>query len=304
VRAALLLDEDHAGRARLRGKGHAGEVGRVRPQGRRAIPKDLIGSLVWIVVALAVGLPLAGYFVQDRLIFQPQRGDEARRAEIRARFPSVQELFVDAPDGTRLHAWYLRSGPDLVLYFGGNAEDVSWMIDAAAANTPGVSWLFTDYRGYGASRGSPSEKALVSDALVWHRHAVRELRARKVFALGRSLGSGVAVRLAAQRPLAGVILVAPFDSLTTVAQRYYPYLPVKWLLRHRFDSVSLAPRIDLPMLCLIAARDEIIPPAHAERLYQAWGGSKRKVVLSGAHHNDADAAPEFWPSIREALHVK
>jgi len=172
------------------------------------------------------------------------------------------------------------------------------MIDAAAAQTPGVSWLLTDYRGFGASRGSPSEKNLLSDALVWHRYAVQELHVGRVFALGRSLGSGVAVRLAAQRPLAGVILVTPFDSLTTVAQRYYPYLPVKWLLRHRFDSLSLAPRIDLPMLCLIAGRDEMIPPAHAERLYQAWLGPKRKAVLSGAQHNDVDAAPEFWPSIR------
>jgi len=114
----------------------------------------------------------------------------------------------------------------------------------------------------------------------------------------------VAVRLAARRPLAGVILVTPFDSLTAVAQRYYPYLPVKWLLRHRFDSLSLAPGIDVPMLCLIAGRDEVVPPVHAERLYQAWGGPKREVILAGAQHNDADAAPEFWPSIRRFLDVK
>ena len=216
----------------------------------------------------------------------------------------MQELFVDAPDGTRLHAWFMKSGPDLVLYFGGNAEEVSWMIDAAAAQAPGVSWLLTDYRGYGASQGSPSEKNLVSDALIWHRYAVHELHASKVFALGRSLGSGVAASLAAQRPLAGVILVTPFDSLTAVAQRYYPYLPVKWLLRHRFDSFSLAPGIDVPMLCLIAGRDEVIPPAHAERLWQAWGGPKRKVVLAGAYHNEVDAAPDFWHSIRRFVDVK
>jgi len=256
------------------------------------------------LVAVAVVLPLAAYLLQDRLIFYPQRTGHARRAEIASRFPAVRELYIDAADRTRLHAWFLKSGPDLVLYFGGNAEEVSWMTDAAAAQTPGVSWLLTDYRGYGASRGSPSERNLVSDALAWHGYAVHELHAGKIFALGRSLGSGVAVRLAARRPLAGVILVTPFDSLTAVAQRYYPYLPVKWLLRHRFDSLSLAPRIDLPMLCLIAGRDEVIPPAHAERLYQAWAGPKRKVVLAGAHHNDADAAPEFWPSIRRFVGVK
>ena len=95
-----------------------------------------------------------------------------------------------------------------------------------------------------------------------------------------------------------MILSTPYDSLAAVAQRYYPYLPVRWLLRHRFDSIALAPRLEVPLLCLIAGRDEVIPPAHAERLYQAWGGPKRKLVLAGARHNETDAAPEFWPAIR------
>ena len=243
------------------------------------------------------------FLLQDRLIFYPQRLDDARRAEIAAGFPAAKEVFIDAADGTRLHAWYLKSGPDLVLYFGGNAEEVSWMLDAAAAETPGTSWLLTDYRGYGASRGSPSERNLVSDALLWHRYAIHELRAKQVFAFGRSLGSGVAVALAARRPLAGVILVAPFDSLTAVAQHYYPYLPVKWMLRHRFDSIALAPRLQARMLCLIAERDEVIPPVHAERLCDAWGGAKRKLVLAGAQHNDTDSSPAFWQAIRSFLSV-
>ena len=185
-----------------------------------------------------------------------------------------------------------------MLYFGGNAEDVSWMLDAAAAETPDTSWLLIDYRGYGASGGSPSQAALISDAFLWHDHAVNQLHAKRVFAFGRSLGIGVAVALAARRPLAGVILATPFDSLTAVAQRYYPYLPVKWMLRHRFDSIALAPRLETRMLCLIAGRDEVIPPAHAERLYDAWRGPKRKLVLGGARHNDIDAATAFWPAIR------
>jgi uncharacterized protein len=258
----------------------------------------LIATIARVVLAAAVGLPLVLYFLQDRLIFHPQTLDPASRAAIAARFPAVKEVFIDAADGTRLHAWFLKSGTDLVLYFGGNAEEVSWMLDNAGAATTGPSWLLTDYRGYGASEGSPSEPNLVADALRWYDHAQRELKPARMFVFGRSLGSGVAVALAARRTLAGVILATPYDSLAAVAAHYYPYLPVRWMLRHRFDSLALAPRLRVPMLCLIAERDEVIPPVHAERLYDAWGGPKRRQLLLGAGHNDADAALEFWPAIR------
>ena len=260
----------------------------------------MIASIVKLLVAAAVALPLVLFFLQDRLIFHPRRLDDARRASIAAGFSGAKEVFIAAPDGTRLHAWHLGAAPGapLVLYFGGNAEEVSGMLEAAASGAPGASWLLTDYRGYGASQGAPSEKNLVADALAWHQYAVRDLRAGRIFAFGRSLGSGVAVALAARRPLTGVILVTPYDSLAAVAAHYYPYLPVKWMLRHRFDSIALAPRLELALLCMIAQRDEVVPPAHAERLYEAWGGPKQKLAFAGAGHGDIDAAPEFWPALR------
>lgn len=261
----------------------------------------MIASIVKVLVAVAVALPLLLYFLQDRLIFHPQPLDDARRAQIAAGFPAARQVFLEAADGTRLHAWQLGAGSDLMLYFGGNAEEVSSMLGEAAAEIPGAAWLLTDYRGYGASAGSPSEAKLVDDALRWYDHAVRELKPARVFAFGRSLGSGVAVALAARRALAGVILVTPYDSLLAVAKRHYPYLPVRWLLRHRFDSIALAPRLEVPMLCLIAEDDELIPPAHAERLYEAWAGPKHKLVLAGAPHGDPDSAPGFWPAIRRLV---
>jgi len=190
-----------------------------------------------------------------------------------------------------------------VLYFGGNAEEVSWMIEAAQANASGVSWLLMDYRGYGQSAGAPSEKALVEDALALYDHAAKlpGTDPKRIFAFGRSLGSGVAVALAAERPLAGVVLATPFDSLAAVAKRYYWYLPVDWMLKHRFDSAARAPQLKTPLLCIIAERDEVIPAVHAERLFEAWGGAKRKVVLAEAGHNTTDAHPMFWPAIRAFL---
>lgn len=265
----------------------------------------MFASLFKIAATAAIGLPLVVYLAQDALVFHRQPLGEGRRAQVAQRFPALQEVLLAAADGTRLHAWHLRSSGPLVLYFGGNAEEVSWMLEEAG-NAPGVSWLLVDYRGYGLSEGAPGETALVADALQWFDHAttLSGVDPRRIFAFGRSLGSGVAVALAARRPLAGVILATPFDSLAAVAKRYYWYLPVDLLLKHRFDSIALAPKLQVPLLCLIAERDEVIPPVHGERLFDAWGGAKRKILLQEAGHNSTDAHPMFWPAIREFLAQK
>ena len=249
-----------------------------------------------IVLIFAIGFPLLIYFAQDSLIFFRQPLEETRRAAL-AQTPSVESLFIHAADGTRLHAWHLKGDP-LVLYFGGNAEEVSWMIDDAPRRAPGVGWLLVDYRGYGSSDGSPSEKALVADALQWYDQFKST---QKIYVLGRSLGSGVAVQLAAERPVAGLVLVAPFDSLVSVGKRHYPFLPVEWMLKHRFDSIALAPKMKAPLLCIVASHDEIVPPEHARRLYDAWGGPKQWVGLQGVGHNTTDGALNYWPSIARFL---
>ena len=257
------------------------------------------------MLAVAVGLPLIVYFAQDALIFYRRPLPEARRAEIARRFPAVQEVFLQAKDGTRLQAWHAKAGPPMVIYFGGNAEETSWMLEELG-NVPGVSWLIVSYRGYGLSEGSPGEAALISDALEWFDYAMTLPGAepKRTLVFGRSLGSGVAVALAAQRPVARLILVTPYDSLATVAKRHYWYLPVDLLLKHRFDSIALAPALKQPLLCLIAERDEVIPQAHGERLFDAWGGEKRKVILQESGHNSTDVHPMFWTSIREFLAQK
>lgn len=268
--------------------------------------ESLLLPLGKIALAVAIGVPLIVYFAQDGMIFMRQSVPEARRAEIARTIPQASSVFVTAADGARVHAWHYKAGPPLVLYFGGNAEEVSWMLDVVRAETSGVSWLLVDYRGYGQSEGAPSEKALVADALALYDHAAKlpGVDPRRIYAFGRSLGGGPAVALAAQRPLAGIVLVTPFDSLAAVAKRYYWYLPVDWMLKHRFDSMALAPGLQTPLLCLIAPRDEVIPAEHAERLVAAWGGPKKKVLLEDASHNTTDAHPRFWPPIREFLEAR
>lgn len=256
-------------------------------------------SILKVLSVAAVGVPAFMYLVQDQLIFFPRPLAEERRVQLAKRHAgAARSVLMEAADGTRLHAWHVKgaAGAPLVLYLGGNAEEVSWMIEDARSRVPGTAWLLVDYRGYGASHGRPSERSLVADALAWYDRMAREHP--RVLVFGRSLGSGVAVQLAAQRPVAGAILVTPFDSLAEVGARHYPWLPVRWLLKHPFDSASPASSISAPLLCIAAARDEVIPMAHARRLYEAWAGPKMWVELAGAGHNGTDAAPEFWPRIR------
>jgi fermentation-respiration switch protein FrsA (DUF1100 family) len=263
-----------------------------------------VAAFCKIALAVAVGLPLVVYFAQESLIFYRQPLSESRRAEVAQRYPAVREVFLKSDDGIRLQAWHAKAPRSdlLVLYFGGNAEETSGMLDELH-NAPDASWLIVSYRGYGLSEGSPGEAVLVSDALQWFDYAMSlsGTDATRIYVFGRSLGSGVAVALAARRPVSGVIVATPYDSLAAVAKRHYWYLPVDLLLKHRFDSIALAPGIRRPLLCLVAERDDVIPAPHAERLFAAWGGPKRKLLLQEAGHNTTDGHPLFWPAIREFL---
>lgn len=264
-------------------------------------------TLLCTALAGFAGLCAVLYLFQERLIFLRQPLSESARQALRET-PGVSELELAAKDGTRLHGWLRRGGgdaarpPGLLVYFGGNAEEASGQVWNAAALAPWSLAAF-NYRGYGRSEGRPGEAALTADALVVHdRLAAREdVDPGRIVAFGRSLGSGVAVQLAAARPVRGVVLVSPFDSLRSMARKHYPFLPTSLLLRHPFDSLARAPEIEAPLLVLAGGRDRIVPPDRSRRLFDAWGGPKRWVLLAGAGHNDIHAHPGYWPAIREFL---
>jgi len=199
--------------------------------------------------------------------------------------------------GAVLQLWVVRgSGSSAAIYFGGNAESVAGSAEAFARAAPDRTWVFVNYRGYGGSTGKPSEEALVADALAvwdWAR-----LDHSDVAVVGRSLGSGVAVQLAAARPVSRLVLVTPFDSLVSVGQEALPWLPVSWLARDRFESVNYAPRVSCPTLALIAGDDEVIAPRHARQLVEAFRpGGVSAIEVPGAGHNDIQLWPRYGATI-------
>lgn len=195
----------------------------------------------------------------------------------------------------------------VVLYFGGNAEDLSSIL--YLSEELGASEFYTfNYQGYGSSTGAPSEKALTKDAWAQYEYLTQQegIASERIIPMGRSLGSGVAVQLAQKveisgQRLAGVIMVTPYDSLRSVASRHFPWLPVSWLLRHPFDSMSAAHQLSIPALFLIAAQDQIIPPSHGQTLAQAWPGTSHTEIFEGHGHNDLDESPRFFTVVREFI---
>lgn len=267
----------------------------------------MVLEILKIAAAVAVGLPVFLYFFQEKMLFFPTPPVSSVPRPARG---EVEDVRLVAPDGVQLSGWFVRSGLDhrsggapLLIYFGGNAEEISWLV-GIADRFAGHSLLLLNYRGYGGSGGRPGESALFADALLAYDYARQrpDVDASRILAMGRSLGSGVAVHLAAHRPLAGVILVSPYDSVRALAQSIYPWLPVGILLKHPFDSMSRAGSLATPLLCLVAENDTVIPPAHSRRLFDAWGGTdKRWMEVRSAGHDDVSGEPRYWEEIASFL---
>jgi uncharacterized protein len=259
----------------------------------------------WLVLAvvLALGLPAAAWLAQERMIFLPQPG--AATAPLPAH---AEPLTITASDSTVLRGWIARGAAvpaPTILYFGGNAEEVSWTL--ADARWP-REWTIVavNYRGYGASDGKPGERELKADGLaIYDAIAVtRGIDANRIVVFGRSLGTGVATHVAASRPVAGAVLVSPYDSLVAIGAHHYPWLPVSLLLRHRFDAAADAARCQAPLLAIVGGDDTIIPEARSRVLYDAWAGPKIWYAIHDGDHNTLGATREFWDQVARFLEAK
>jgi pimeloyl-ACP methyl ester carboxylesterase len=253
-----------------------------------------------LVAAIVVGVPAAAWLAQDSLIFFPQPVGSTAHLP-----PHAAPLAISAADGTRLAGWIAQGSArpaPTVIYFGGNAEEVSHTL--AEPRWPREwSIVALNYRGYGTSEGKPGERELAADALaIYDAVAAREgVDAKRIVVFGRSLGTALATHVAAERPVAGVILVSPYDSLAAIGSHHYPFLPVSLLLRHRFDANADARRCSMPMLTIVASSDSIIPVGRSQALYDAWAGPKRWQVVPRSDHNSLGITPEFWNGVRDFL---
>lgn len=248
--------------------------------------RPVIVALGILLVLLASALLLR--LAEGRLIYFPLRDLDATPAAVGLPF---EDVWLVAADGTRIHGWYVppETAPaPHVLFLHGNAGNVSHRLEKLRIlREAGVGTLIIDYRGYGRSEGRPTEEGLYLDAQAAYRHLVRDrgLAPEQIVPFGESLGTAVAVDLAAQEVVGGVVLEAVFTSVPDVARELYRVLPTA-VIRSRFDSIAKIASVRAPLLILHSRGDEFFGWHHAERLLGAAPGRKQLVELRGGH-NDA-----------------
>jgi len=245
-------------------------------------------SIVVIAVLGYAGLLALMYVFQRSLIYFP---DPVHRTAAQGGLPGAQDVRIATADGETLNAWYVppRGARPVVIYFHGNAGGLSLRANRyrwLAADGNGL--LAVSYRGYGGSTGRPTEDGLIRDA----RAAYDFVRARHpeqaIVPFGESLGSAVAVALASERTVAGLILDAPFFSAAEIGARAYPFVPVRWLMKDPFRSDLRIARVTAPLLVMHGERDGVVPIASGERLFALANEPKRMVRFPLGRHVDLD----------------
>jgi len=213
----------------------------------------------------------------------------------------TQSLTLTRPDGTVLQGHRIAGrdpGRPVILGFGGNAWNAGAVAVFLHQIAPEHDVVSFHFRGYAPSTGRPSAAGLMDDSVAIHDLIAADAP-QGVIAVGFSIGSGVAAHLAAQRTLAGVVLVTPFDSLSAVARAAFPWAPVGLLFRHEMDAQAALVKNQSPVTLILAAQDEVIPPARAEALADALPEAHVTRIATG--HNDIYAHPELAPALRAGL---
>lgn len=219
----------------------------------------------------------------------------------------ASSLSLTAADGaTKLAGVHFpprRRGEEriLILGFGGNAWNGQHVAAYLHELYPGADIVAFHYRGYAPSGGSPSSDALLADAPLIFDHAVELARPTRTIAVGFSIGSGVAARLATERPLDGAILVTPFDSLKAAAQSLYPWLPIGPLFAHEIDAAEALEKSDVPVALIAGDRDSLILPARTAALRKRVKALAYSRTIPGAGHNDIYSRSDFQEAMHEAL---
>lgn len=232
---------------------------------------------------------LGAVFVMQRTLLYPAGSDVPDAAMAAA--AGIQAVTTETPDGLQLTHWYVPpsepNGPVLVV-FHGNAGHVGDRVPKLAElMRAGFGLLLAGYRGYGGNPGRPNEEALSADArLLLDWLAGQGVAPERTVLYGESLGTGIAVKMATERPAAAVILEAPFTTVAEVAQTHYWYLPARWMVLDRWDSRSRIARINAPLLLMHGLRDRTTPVRFGQRLFAAAVDPKEILLVDEAEHSN------------------
>lgn len=248
---------------------------------------SLLLKLVLAAAVLYGAITLVAYLGQRKLMYVP---DPTRVTPAQAGLGDVEERVLVTPDGARIIVWYgkARPGRATLLYFHGNAGGLADRAERVRRfMDEGWGVYMMAYRGYSGSSGSPTEAANMADARLAYGALVLEgVPPQSIIAYGESLGSGVAARVAAERPVAGLILEAPYTSIVKVAAKGFPWLMVGMLLTDRYETDKVIKQVHVPILILHGEIDGVIPVAMGRELAQLANEPKQIAVFPNGRHSD------------------
>lgn len=245
--------------------------------------------LIVVSVACACGLVVL-YLVQRSFLFPTPTA--ARTTPQAAGFPEAEEHVLATADGEKIIVWHVpaRPGHPVVLYFHGNGDFLAGFFGRfRELIADGTGVIALSYRGYAGSSGQPSERGLLLDAAAAYAFATVRYSADKIVIWGFSLGTGVAVAIAAEQPVGKLILEAPYTSIADVAASAFPIFPVRLVIKDPFHSDQRIVRISAPLLVMHGVRDATIPIAFGERLFALAREPKQFFRFPDGGHNDLDA---------------
>lgn len=247
--------------------------------------------LLLFLILLTAGYAILSvllYLYQGRLVYFPDPVVRGTPADAGLEY---QERWITTADGERINAWWLpaaRGEAPTLLFLHGNAGNISQRLDSLRIfNSLGLNSLIIDYRGFGRSSGKPSEQGTYLDAQAAYDFLLRDLgiSSQRLIIFGRSLGGGIASWLASRNDCAGIIIESSFLSVPELGQEVYPWLPVRWLARIRYDSAARMPELNCPLLVVHSRDDQLIPFRHGQGLYTLANEPKYFLEISGNHGN-------------------
>lgn len=211
---------------------------------------------------------------------------------------SYEDVQLATKDSVKIHGWFIPGKEKLtILLAHGNAGNISHRLDKVMRlRGTGVSILLFDYRGYGQSDGDPSEKGTYADAEAAYAYLTetQKIPPHQIVFYGESIGCAIALEMATRHPVAGLILESPFTSTVDMAKLVFPWLPVRWMVRYRYDNLSKISNIRIPLLMLHSPQDEIIPFSMAQTLFDQAPEPKRLVELTGGHNDGYEVSGQVY----------
>jgi fermentation-respiration switch protein FrsA (DUF1100 family) len=256
----------------------------------------ILSHIIAVLVIAYVGVGLTLFFMQPTFLYRPLREVAYTPEDIGIEFESIT---LETTDGVKLNAWYVpaKDAEMTILFCHGNGGNMMHRLDSISLfNKMGLNCLIFDYRGYGQSEGKPTEDGTYIDALTAYKWLTqtKKISSQEIIVFGRSLGGSIAAYVAERMKVRALVLESCFTSYVDMGKKFYPYMPVRWFARFKYDTISYLKNVQSPIMIIHSRNDEIIPFEFGLELYDSASEPKEFVEIAGSHNDGFLVSDEIY----------